>query len=336
MGRVLEGAPINGRNHKVKHMKTTGLTCCALALLAVGTTASAQSSVTIYGRLNETVERQKVGNSGSVWVLQNNSSRLGFKGSEDLGGGQTAGFQIEHGFGPDTGAANSVFWGRRSEVNIGRVDLGTLRLGNMVSEAYYATADYVSMHNHDTGTSSDALYAYVSGNTNKIAYHSPTFAGATFDFARSLSEGKAGVNPTYDLAVNWAGGPLQLGAGYAKDDSKHQFAIRALYEIGAFTIGGYIQRDKDAFLPVAAGSRTNLRLAAMYAVGNSEFHVNVGSAGKIGSVADSKASQATVAYNYKLSKRTKVYGFYTRLNDGAAGVYGGDFSSLAMGIRHNF
>jgi predicted porin len=301
--------------------------CCAAS------SAFAQSSVTIYGRLNETIENQKVGTGSAVWKLVNNSSRIGFKGTEDLGGGLKAGFQIEHGFSPDTGAANAVFWGRRSEVNLGSSTFGTVRLGNMVSEAYYATADYVSMHNHDTGSSSDALYAYVGGNTNKVAYHSPSFSGATFDASRTLGEGTGSVS--YDLAANWDGGPLHLGAGYEKNKTadKQQFAIRALYEMGAFTVGGYIQRDENAY---AAGNRTNIRLSGMYTMGQTELHLNVGKAGKTGAVADSGATQFTAAVNYNLSKRTKVYGYYTKLDDNAASLYGGDFRSLAMGIRHNF
>ena len=306
-----------------------GLACCA-ALPG----AYAQSSVTIYGRLNETVERQTAGGN-SKWVLQNNSSRIGFKGTEDLGGGLNAGFHLESGFSPDTGAANAVFWGRRAQVSVGGT-FGQIRAGTFFSEAYFATADYVSMHNHDTGTSSDALYAYVTNDRNKVSYSTPSFSGATVEIARSFSEGVPGVSPSYDLAANWAGGPLQLGAGYSKTGAARQVALRALYEFGAFTVGGYVQRDENAFAPAAPGSRTNVRLAAMYALGLSEFHLNVGSAGNIGGLANSKATQATLAYNYKLSKRTKVYGFYTRLNDGAAGVYGGDFSSVAFGIRHNF
>lgn len=70
----------------------------ALALL--GTTAAlAQSSVTLYGRINVSAEHQKEGNA-SATAMANNASRIGFKGVEDLGGGMTAGFQFESGIDP--------------------------------------------------------------------------------------------------------------------------------------------------------------------------------------------------------------------------------------------
>jgi predicted porin len=305
----------------------------ALAALAAGSAAA--QNVNIYGRLNATVERQKAGNASSVWVLQNNASRIGFKGTEDLGGGLSAGFQIEHGFSVDTGTqTQTAFWARQSEVFLGSSKLGVVRLGNFTSEAYYATADYVSLHNHDTGTSSDALYAYLGRNTNKIAYRAPEFVkGLTLDASVSLDENAAGANENYDLAATYVVGPLQLGAGFEKDGDRNQLAVRALYEIGAFTVGGYLQHDKDAF---GTGSRTNARVSGMYTLGLSEFHANVGIAGKTGSIADSSARQFTLGYNYNLSKRTKVYTFYTKLDDKAAALYGGDFSSIAFGVRHNF
>ena len=313
-------------------MKRT-LLAAALTLLGASS-AFAQSAVNVYGRLNTTVERQKSGTDDPVWHLQNNASRIGFRGNEDLGGGLKAGFIIEHGFNPDTGAqTQSRFWARQSEVFVGAT-AGTLRLGNFTSEAYYATADFISMHNHDTGTSADALYAYLGRDTNKVAYRSPLFGGFYADAAVSLAEGAA-PNRTMDLALNGAVGPVQLGAGYQKDGNANQYAIRGLYEIGSFTVGAYVQRDKDGFAS-GNGSRTTLRLSAMYTLGSSEFHLNFGRAGDYSNVANSKANQATVGYNYNLSKRTKVYGFYTKLNDSVAGVYGGDFSSFAVGMRHNF
>ena len=305
------------------------LALAALALVAAGT-ASAQSTVTLYGRLNVTAERQKVGTVKQSEIV-NNSSRLGLKGEEELGGGMKAGFIIEHGFDPSTGVGASTFWGRQSELYLS-TGFGMLRLGNFGSEAQLATGDWVSMHNHDTGTSADRLYAYFGNDTNKVAYRAPTFV-KNLVLEGSASEGSATTKRTYDLAANYELGALKLGAGYNKQGDAKQFAVRAAYELGAFTVGTYVQRDTNA---IAAGSRTNVRLAGMYTMGASEFHVNVGTAGKVGSVANSKASQATLGYNYNLSKRTKVYGFYTRFNDGTAGLYGGDFSSLAAGVRHNF
>ena len=73
--------------------KTNRLALAVLALLG-STAAFAQSSVTLYGRVNTTVERQEVGNVKTTGLF-NNSSRFGFKGTEDLGGGLSALFAIE-------------------------------------------------------------------------------------------------------------------------------------------------------------------------------------------------------------------------------------------------
>src|SRR5689334_18306793 len=92
----------------------------ALGVLAAAAAggAFAQSSVTIYGRLNITVESSKYGDEDRVGEVNDNSSRIGFKGTEDLGGGLKAGFQIEHGFDATDGKAKSAFWNRQSEVNL--------------------------------------------------------------------------------------------------------------------------------------------------------------------------------------------------------------------------
>ena len=325
------------------------MTRVVLAVLAVaGTTAAmAQSSVTLYGRVNTTVERQKVGDVTTTGMF-NNSSRFGFKGTEDLGGGLKAGFQLESGFASDTGASAATFFGRQSEVNLSG-GFGALRLGNFIAESYYATADYVSLHNHDTGSSSDALYAYVMRDVNKIAYRTPDLGGLTLEGAVSLHEQVAGGKNAVDLAANYNLGALALGAGYTKLDDVNQFGLRALYTFGAFTVGGYYQRDKNAYA-VNGGARNNFRLAGAYNLGASEFHVNVGRANSYKNLSDSSATQFTLGYNYNLSKRTKVYTYYTRVNNDANAKYGygfndtlakgqatgKDFSSFAVGVRHNF
>ena len=326
------------------------LLVAALATLSAGA-ALAQSSVTVYGRLNETIERQRAKKTTTV-KLVDSSSRIGFKGTEDLGGGMKANFIIEHGFAADTGTASATFWGRQSEVNVGSSTLGTVRLGTFTSDAYYATADYVSMHNHDTGTSADALYAYYGRNRNKIGYASPDLGGVTVLTSMSLKEAtEAGRRNNYDLAVNYNGGPLQLGFGYEKADFKNpatgtvgkrdQYGFRALYDLGGIILGGYYQRSKDNtvdnFAGAPLGTRNAYRLSAMYVMDASEFHVNVGRASDYKKLAKSSATQYTLGYNYNLSKRTKVYGFYTKVRDPApTQPYGGTFGSVAAGIRHNF
>ena len=315
-------------------MKRT-LLIASLSLVSAG--AFAQSSVTVWGRLNVSAERQEVSGTKDN-TLFNNASRLGFRGVEDLGGGLKAGFAIEHGFDPTTGAssAGNQFWGRGSEVYLGS-NFGTIRLGNYTSEAYYATADWVSMHNHDTGSSYDQLYAYLPNDTNKVSYRTPEFSGLWGEVA--VSETQAGnLDRGYDVAVNYALGGLAAGLGYQKLGDRNQFAIRGAYTFGGFTVGGYYQRDEDG-LVIGGGKRDNFRLSGMYALGANEFHLNYGWADDYDKIANSGAQQWTVAYGYNLSKRTRLYAFYTKY-DGEAnntyGAFGPDFNSLALGVRHNF
>jgi predicted porin len=319
-------------------------TLMVAAISALAASASfAQSSVTIYGRLNTSAEHQEnIGADGKQSVLQNNASRLGFKGTEDLGGGLKADFFLEHRFNADTGTATGDFWAGDAWVGLSG-GFGSIRLGRLTSAAYFATADWIGMHNHDTGTSEDKLYTYLSNGRNTVSYTTPSFGGLTVEGTISAGEGSAITNKVGNIAVNYDKGPLHLGFGYEKQagTDDQQFAARALYELGAFTFGGYYQMSDTE----ALGDRDLFRLAAMYAVGASEFHVNVGFADNWSKLSGSKASQYTVAYNYNLSKRTKVYAFYTTVDNGSTLSYFGatsaggavlDPSSLAVGVRHNF
>ena len=307
------------------------------ALAATAAAPAFAQSVTLWGRLNTSVESQKFGSQDRKIVVQNNSSRLGFKGSEDLGGGLKASFSLEHGLNSDTGAATggTTFWNRASWVQL-EGSFGGIRAGKWFPGSYFATADYVSMHNHDTGTSSDALYATQFYTNNKVSYFTPTVAG--FSAELSVAAGENTTTRAEDIAVNYDMGPAHAGFGYEKKGDFSQFAVRGLYEFGPVVIGGYIQRAENTF----AGVKKNWnvwRASGMYVMGQSEFHLNFGKADNIN--VDDGAKQLTLGYNYNLSKRTKVYGFWTKVDNQSKGNYftgvnGQDFSSLAAGIRHNF
>jgi predicted porin len=335
--------------------KTSIATAALLATLGA-TSAMAQSTVTIYGRINTTVESQKdVSSTERQMVMANNSSRWGLKGTEDLGGGLKASFLLESGFGSDTGAGTpGSGFQRESWVGL-EGGFGKLRLGNMgATAAYYASADYISMHNHDTGSSSDMFYLYPGAVTNMIAYTSPTFGGFVVDAQLALKESTAaGAKNTFVLAGNYDAGPLHLGAGYVSGpvtlngtafQDAEEYSLRGLYELGAFTVGAYFAHNNGTVAGVDT-ERNTYRVSGMYTMGNSEFHANFGVAGKVKvggtTVADSNATQFTLGYNYNLSKRTKVYGYYTAISNKAAAGYnavavGEDPSIFAVGIRHNF
>lgn len=318
----------------------------AISVLTAGT-ALAQSSVTIYGRLNTSLEQQKnIAVAGTQRVMQNNASRLGFRGVEDLGGGLKAEFLLEHRFNSDNGATtSSAFWAGDSYVGLSG-GFGAIKLGRLTSAAYYATADYVSYHNHDTGTSEDKLYTYLGQNSNTIAYTTPSLGGLTAELSISAAEGRALTNKVSGLALNYSLGALGLGFGYERTagEKDTQYAIRANYEIGSLTLGGYYQKSDDKGAG-GLGKRDAYRVSAMYAMGALELHGNYGMADDWSKLNNSDASQYTLGLNYNLSKRTKLYGFYTVVDNSRSFSYFGatdrrgnalEASSVAAGVRHNF
>lgn len=319
-----------------------------IPLLAAGAVAHAQSNVTLYGRINTTVEHQKYSGESSKTGLHSNASFIGFRGTEDLGSGLKAGFVLEQQLNSTTGESNG--FQRESQVNLSG-NFGTIKAGNYNSTAYTTTADYISMFNHDTGSSADALYAYVVPNSSKLGYISPEFGGFTFEAGYGFKDNHGGNKAPFDLSATYKLGNFDLAAAYAQFDKSKATTLRGLYTTGNFAFGGYVQYDKngwnadatDSQLPayINWGDRWSARLVGAYYMGASEFHANVGWADKYSKIEKSGATQFTLGYNYNLSKRTKVYGFYTRVDNERNAAYAGaptgkDFSSFALGLRHLF
>ena len=317
----------------------------ALAILAVtgSSMAFAQSSVEIYGRLHTSVEHQRVGDVSTTGVF-NNVSRIGFRGSEDLGGGLRAGFALEAGFNSDDGTGlggAGIDFQRQSEVNLSG-NFGMLRLGVLPPQSYIMVADYgvLDQPNHDLGSLSDALYHLVMPGGNKVSYRSPLLLGGlTLEAITAFHERAEGSNNknSYDLIADWERGAWAFGAGFTKVGDSKQMGLRAHYTMNAFQLGAYYQRSDEDL----RGKRNAVRVTGMYTVGVSEFVAGVGWAGHWSGVSDSGARQLLLGYNYHLSKRTKLYTGYTKVDNKANASYatridGADFSTFALGIRHNF
>lgn len=303
-----------------------------LALSLLSLPALAQSSVTLHGRINTTVENQRTGNDVRVTALNDNASRFGIRANEDLGNGLFAAVQLESGFDSTTGtsASPAAFFNRRSHVDLGSFKWGSVRLGLWLPGSYFAVADAVSWHNHDTGRSADALYSFTAfTKTNKVAYISPNWNGLRAELSAALGE-KAAKN-TLDASAQYDAGPWQFGAGYASQGQNNQWALRGLYQWSQWSLGGYVQRESITGSP-HGDSRNIARLATMYRMGPSEFHLNAGYTQKGGTQSE-RAKQYTLAYNYNLSKRTKVYSYYTAIDSASKAK---SANSIALGVRHNF
>lgn len=334
----------------------------AAALATLSGAAMAQSTFTIYGRANVSMESQKVGDTTGE-AMVDNSSRVGLRVARAMDAGMSVGATLEAGTNLTTGSTSTTLFSREATMHVAG-SFGKVSLGKMAgSAAYFSTADYISNHNHDTGTSSDALWDAPAAFTleRAIGYTSPKLGDLTLEAQYGLKNGTDStgttttkVNPV-SLAANYAMGPLQFGLGYETGsntftttndtDSMNATTLRANYTMGPLGLGAYVQKTTGDL-----ADRTAYRLAAMYTVGKNEFHLNFGAAGNRNSVSDTGAKQMTVAYNFNVDKQFKVYVFYTAIDNESGVKYsgsrfitttpalanGGDLSSFGVGTRYNF
>lgn len=345
-------------------------TLLALAAIAASSASFAQSSVTLYGVVDASLESVK-GDKTVTRVSSSNlsSSRLGFKGTEDLGSGLKANFNLETPVTVDTGAAGTAtFWDRQAWVGIAG-GFGDLRLGrtdtpigdiagNVLSAQAYDDLKIVGTRGGDTYRRAHNAITYilptlVPGLTAQLQYSTATGKGATAGAeVPGSSEGK-----TYGLSVKYAAGPLSAGLGYlnAKDETAggapsnkaNATLVYAGYDFGAAKVTGYY--DAETNLTNTAGNRRLTVLGAKVAVPfTPEFTLIAGlsTARNVnGSVAgDDNVQITTIKGIYNLSKRTSVYGMFTNVNNDTATLKGvlaptiADKTTrgIAAGVRHSF
>ncbi|SDC95311.1 porin [Paraburkholderia lycopersici] len=193
-------------------------------------TAHAQSSVTLYGVVDEGLEyvsNVKTGAGGkSLFQLDSVSglqgSRWGLRGAEDLGGGLKAIFTLENGFDLNSGklGQGGALFGRQAYVGLSSNSFGAVTLGRQYDsvvdyvEAYVAAAQWAS---HRAAHPGDLDNLNNSVRTdNAVKYASPNFGGFTFGGLYSFGgqPGSMSRNQVYSLGASYSGGPVSLGVGY--------------------------------------------------------------------------------------------------------------------------
>jgi predicted porin len=194
---------------------------------AIPALASAQSNVIMYGKVDLGFVKSNAAanvNGGSLSLNQGNGSRLGFRGSEDLGGGVKANFQIEHRFTADTGTVtNNNFWQGRSWVGLSG-GFGEIRLGREYTPSFFVAlaADpwgWGYFRNGD-GLSVDYTHANVGNarQANAFTYISPSLGGFQAQLQVGLKETTAaGRGNNIGFSAVYAGGPVYVGLGYQKN-----------------------------------------------------------------------------------------------------------------------
>jgi len=222
-------------------MKKFALTILSLALLGAAGAAHAQSSVTLYGVLDDSIQyinNNAVNgkNQSSIGLAAGNlqGNRWGMKGTEDLGGGLKAIFQLENGFSPNNGTLGQggKMFGRQAFVGLQSDQFGTVTLGRQ----YDPVVDLVQAVTADNywgstfTTPSDVDNNDNSSRTNNaIKYTSNTYSGFQFEamYAFGGVAGSTGAGQTWSGAATYSNGPFSLAAGYIRMDNSNTAAARA-------------------------------------------------------------------------------------------------------------
>ena len=329
----------------------------ALAVLgAFAGVAQAQTSVTIYGSFDGGVRYQSNRNAAgdNVWTMGSNgtynSNRIGFKGTEDLGGGLNAHFALETGFNTGTGELNNTtnqLFQRTASVGLGGA-WGSVDLGRQYTVAFRTVAAYDPFSYKYTAIVPTTQASIAAGTrfNNDIQY-TGIFGPVTGRAEYALGEvpGGASNGSAAALGLNYDNGPLSFGAAYTKrkinvlatgagaasgaagsafQDNK-DYTLGASYKFGAFRIaGGWADekqsttgadvRQKNAWLGGVYDITPAMALTAAYY--DTKFD-NINGLGASG-----KRQLFIIGGTYALSKRTNFYADVdlAKYKDGAVGA----------------
>jgi predicted porin len=342
----------------------------ALAVLgAFAGAASAQSSVTLFGIVDVNARLVKNGEADAIKQLGTdgiNSSRLGFRGVEDLGGGLKAGFWIEGALAPDVGSSGGQTWQRRSTVSL-LGGFGEVRLGRDYTPTFWNLTVFDPFGTNGVGSSLNLFLGGVStaaGSatlvraSNTIGYFLPSGIGGLYGQAQvAAGEGSLG-NKYMGGRIGYAAGPIDAAVSYGRtqvgvagtaltDERYNTWNVGASYNAGVVKVTGFYSHQNS---DIAAGltgdfTQTNWMLGAIVPLGQGEIRASFNKASGKDDLDGLSAKQYAVGYVYNLSKRTALYGQYSRItnddtafsvNGGSAAAFDGKSSGAEFGVRHSF
>jgi predicted porin len=333
----------------------------ALAVLgALAGTASAQSSVTLFGIVDAAIARVDNG-TASVTGMSNsgiNSSRLGFRGTEDLGGGLKAGFWLEGQLQNDSGnTAAALNFGRRSYVNLSG-GFGEVRLGREYAPTFWNTTVFdVFGTNGVAQAQTPAMLGAPVRTNNGVTYMLPGNLGGFYgqlQYAFGELASSAPNNGNYfGGRFGYANGPLDVALASGKLNGAVAGATTTATNIGASYDFGMVK--PALFYGVEKSDPTGaeikaLELSAGIPLGGGTLKAAYSEYKGNAVLLNGKRKLMGLGYVYDLSKRTALYGTYARSTgssgfSGAIGTNGmptaisaanGTATGLELGLRHSF
>ena len=342
-------------------MKKHLIAAAVASVLAVP--AFAQSSVTVYGVLDAGIQSWDNGSESLTRSVSSglSTSRLGFRGSEDLGGGMKANFQLEGTLNTSNGVqgtstTNQVFnreaWvglsGGFGDVRFGRQDVNrTQDVDIDVSQAVnLGLAPRIGGKDDQLGNDVDGVVKYIS----------PAFSG--FQFQIGYTSGNTSANTTdakaeqQGVSFSYNSGPLRVVGGTHKAKGttgtldQDLTAFGASYDFGMVSIGGY---TSTADVNLSGDMKVN-SLSARMPLGDGLALHGVYQTAKISGTANAKGTGYTLALTKAMSKRTSLYAAYTDVDNKSAGTMtmwgtqttgftpaaGKDPSAISIGVVHSF
>jgi len=330
----------------------------ALAVLtAVSGAAFAQSSVTLYGKVDLGLVLDSGNASGKSIRLDSGvtgGSRIGFKGVEDLGGGMKAAFQLETGYCADSAAGapnfctgSNQFMGRQAHGDLTGA-FGALSAGRQYSIGFNNLSTIDPFGTGFAGQINNIVDPSGIRLNNSVTYATPNMGGfvGSAEVAFGEQTGNWQANRETGAGLTYASGPAYVGFSfYDVSNSAGNGAARKNYTLGGTYDFGVIKLHALAQKSTGPSSLDVLDLMGGVTIpvahGNlmaSYIHHNDRTS------ADKDAQQLGVGYLYPLSKRTSVYGAFARILNqhgatftvGNATASGTGNKAFDLGVVHNF
>lgn len=330
----------------------------ALAILGgMSGAAMAQSSVSVYGVVDLGLQHSKSGGDKVTGIesgLQS-GSRIGFKGTEDLGNGLKANFVLESGINADDGTfgQNDTPFGRQAWLGL-EGDFGAVKLGRQYTPIRNAL---VSADPFGLESAGSLGRVAMNGNVGEIervnnsvvyelAKNSLGLTGAV-QYGFGESENSMSKDHSFGFAVGYKYNALDLGVAYNERDinslaKQKSTALTGVYDFGVAKAhaafgeekisinGGQNIKSRTYMVGVSAPVTAAGTVKASYVI-NDQRTFN-----------DADSKQFAVGYEHALSKRTNLYATLAHVSNdtnadlGGASANGKNVSTYQVGMRHAF